>query len=172
MKKLFYLMAGFAIVLLVLYTYIGGFTAPDISVITSKPLYVAGIPFKGSMDDEALQEAFRQSADLLKAGTLNGTLGNIYYNNPESSSDSIEAFIGVLVPDSAVALPAGYELRTVPGGRQVVHVEVVANLAIAPQKLYSAAFDYAKEENLKLEEFYVEWFPGEDRGVLEVPVQQ
>lgn len=165
-------MAGFATILLVLYTYLGGFAAPDVSVTTSETMYVAGVPFEGSVKDEKLQNAFKTSAEVLKSGGLSGTLSNIYYNDPEKAGDSIRAFIGVIIPDSAAQLPEGYELRTIPGGRKVVRAEANANMALLPRKLYAAAFDYAKEEKLKLEEFYVEWFPAEDRGVLEVPVKQ
>ena len=49
MKKFFYIMAGVAIVLLVLYTYLGGFTEPEVSVTTSKTIYVAGQPYQGSI---------------------------------------------------------------------------------------------------------------------------
>ena len=172
MKKLFYVMAGFAIILLVLYTYLGGFTAPDVALATSKTIYIAGQPYQGSVEDEALGKAFQRAAEVLEKNELNGMPGNIYYNDPDKSGDSLRAFVGVIIPDTSVALPTGYELRTVPGGRQVVHVEVNANVAIAPKKLYEAVFDYAKEENLKLEDFYVEWFPASDRGVVEVPVKE
>lgn len=172
MKKLLYVMAGFAILLLVFYTYIGGFTAPDVTLTTSKPMYVAGQPFEGSVEDEAMGNLFQRASQVLEQGELEGMLGNIYYNDPDKSGDSIHAFIGVVIPDSTANLPQGYTLRTVPGGRQVVHAEVNASVAMSPRKLYAAVFDYAKEEKLKLEEFYVEWFPEEDQGVLEVPVKQ
>ena len=172
MKKFFYVMAGLAIVLLVLYTFLGGFTEPEVSVTTSKTIYVAGVPFEGSLKDEDLQGAFRISAKLLKSSELSGTLGNIYYNNPEKGADSIRAFIGVIIPDTSITLPEGYELRTVPGGRKVVHAEANADLALLPRKLYAAVFEYAEQENLKLEDFYVEWFPASDQGVVEVPVKK
>ncbi|GHA63954.1 GyrI-like domain-containing protein [Pontibacter akesuensis] len=172
MKKLLYVMAGFAILLLVFYTYLGGFTDPEVTIATSKPMYVAGQPFEGSVEDEALGNAFQRAAQLLEQNELQGTLGNIYYNNPDNSGDSIRAFIGIIIPDSTVKLPQGYTLRKVPGGRKVVHAEVNARVAMAPGKLYEAVFDYAKEQNLQLEEYYVEWFPADDEGVLEVPVKQ
>ncbi|RDV13786.1 AraC family transcriptional regulator [Pontibacter diazotrophicus] len=173
MKTFFYVMAGVAIVLLVLYTYIGGFTAPDVSVITSETKYVAGQPYEGTIKDEALSKTFQRAAEVLDNNELEGMLGNIYYNDPDKSGDSLRAFVGIIVPDTNnITLPAGYELRTVPGGRQVVRAEVNATIAVAPDKLYAAVFDYAQEENLQLEDFYVEWFPEDDRGVVEVPVRQ
>ncbi|MCJ8166837.1 GyrI-like domain-containing protein [Pontibacter sp. E15-1] len=172
MKKLFYITAGIATILLVLYTYIGGFTAPEVSLTTSETLYVAGQPYHGAVDDAALGNAFKRAAEALDNKELEGVPGNIFYNDPDKSGDSLRAFIGVIIPDATVALPAGYELRTVPGGRQVIHVEVNANIAIAPKKLYGAVADYAKEQELQFEDFYVEWYPASDRAVVEVPVKQ
>ncbi len=172
MKKLFYVIAALATMLLVIYTYIGGFTAPEAFVTTSKTIFVAGQPFHGAVNDEALGNAFKRATEVLEKKELSGVPGNIFYNDPDKSGDSLRAFIGIIVPDSSVALPAGYELRTVPGGRQVIHVEVNANIAIAPKKLYGAVVDYAKEEKLQFEDFYVEWYPASDRAVVEVPVKQ
>ncbi|MFD2246626.1 GyrI-like domain-containing protein [Pontibacter ruber] len=171
-KKALLVLVVLTIIGITFYTYLGGFTKPTVTIATSKTMYVAGVPFEGSMKDEKLQNAFKMSADVLQKGSLKGTLGNIYYNDPEKSGDSLRAFIGIIIPDSTAKLPNGYTLRTVPGGRKVIHAEANANLALLPRKLYTAAFDYAKEEKLKMEEFYVEWFPEEDQGVLEVLVKQ
>lgn len=172
MKKFFYIMAGFAVVLLVLYTYLGGFAAPDVKTVTSETRHVVGIPFEGSIEDEDFGGAFRMAASLVKSGRVKGMLGNIYYNDPDKSGDSIRAFIGVIVTDTAATLPDGYELRTVAGGKKVVRAEAEGNIALLPRKLYKAVFDYAEEQELKLEDFYVEWFPADDRGVVEVPVKE
>jgi hypothetical protein len=171
MKKFLYIMVGIAIVMLVLYTYLGGFTTPDVAVRPSEKMYIAGIPFNGSLDDERFGNYFRRAAEVVDKGELQGMLANVYYNDPESN-DSIDAFIGIIIPDSAVLLPADYELRVIPAKRNVVHAEANANMALLPRKLYKAVFDYAKENNLKLETFYVEWFPENDKGVVEVPFKK
>ncbi|SFG64650.1 GyrI-like domain-containing protein [Pontibacter chinhatensis] len=171
-KKVFYIVAGIATVVLVFYTYLGGFTAADTSLATSQTMYVAGQSFEGAVEDKALGQAFQRVSQVLQEKKLEGHPGNIYYNDPDRSGDSLRAFIGIIIPDSTVKLPEGYTLRTVPGGRKVVRAEATANIALLPKKLYGAVFDYAKEEKLKLEEFYVEWFPEDDKGVLEVPVKE
>lgn len=172
MKKLLYILVALAIIVAVLFTYLGAFTSAEVAVKSSKEMFVAGIPYQGHVNDEQFGNAFRRAAELRDKGELKGVLGNIYYNNPESKSDSIRAFIGLIVPDSAVALPAGYELRVVPARQKVVQASATANVLFLPKKLYTAVFDYAEEQNLKLETFYVEWFPEDDRGVVEVPVKE
>ncbi len=172
MKKVYYAIAGLAIILLVLFTYIGGFTKPEVKLTTSETLYVVGQPFEGSVKDEALGKAFQKAAKILEDKELEGTLGNIYYNDPDKSGDSLKAFIGVMVPDPSIKLPQGYTLRTAEGGKRVIRAEVNANIMVAPKKLYGAVYDFAEENKLKLEDFYVEWFPASDRGVVEVPIKQ
>ncbi|WP_299818640.1 GyrI-like domain-containing protein [uncultured Pontibacter sp.] len=172
MRKLFYVLAGLAIILLVLYTYMGGFTKPDVTLATSKTIYVAGQPFEGSVKDETLGNAFQRAAKLVESKELEGVLGNIYYNDPDKSGDSLKAFVGVIVPNADVKLPEGYTMRTVEGGKKVVRAEVNASIMLSPKKLYGAVYDYAEEEKLKLEDFYVEWFPEQDRGIVEIPVKQ
>lgn len=165
-------LAVLGIIALTFYTYSGGFSSPDFTVVTSQPIYVAGRAFNGSIKDEQMDNAFRRAAEVLDKKELEGVLGSIYYNNPDTSGDSIQAFIGIVVSDSAVRLPADYALRVVPGGRSVVHGEVEAHYTMAPKRLYGGIFEYAKENNLQLEDFYVEWFPEDHKGMLQVPIKQ
>ena len=154
------------------YTYLGGFKKPTVSVKQSKPLLIAGQPFNGTVKDEAFGNAFRKAAELRDSKKLEGMLANVYYNNPESDRDSIKAFIGILIQDSTIKLPEGYELLRVQGNRKVIHSEIEAHYMVGPGKLYTSLFEYAKENKLKLEDFYVEWFPADRKGVVEVPVKR
>ncbi|NDK57263.1 GyrI-like domain-containing protein [Pontibacter fetidus] len=154
-----------------IYAWLGGFSSPTVTVTTSEPLLIAGQPFKGAVKDEAFGKAFQKAAQLRDSKAIEGMLGNVYYNNPESERDTIKAFIGIVIQDSTIKLPEGYELLHVPGGRKVLRTEVEAHFMIGPGKLYSSLFDYAEENKMKLEDFYVEWFPTERKGIVEVPVK-
>ena len=171
-KKFLLVMVVLSIIVGAFYAYLGGFSSAKISEANSQQLFVAGRAFKGSVKDNQINDAFRRAAEVLDKKELEGMLGNIYYNNPDDKSDSISAFIGVIIPDSTAQLPADYELRVVPGGRQALRGEVNAHYMLAPNKLYEAIFDYAKEKNLELETFYVEWFPEDHKGIVEVPIKE
>jgi hypothetical protein len=155
-----------------IYAYVGGFSEPKVLVTTSEPLLFAGQRFEGTVKDKAFGEAFQKAAKLVGEGKIQGVLGNVYYNNPAGKSDTVKAFIGVLIQDSTMRLPEGYELLHVPGGRKVVHSEINAHYMIAPGKLYTNLFAYAEENKLKLEDFYVEWFPEDRKAVVEVPLKE
>lgn len=171
-KKFLLVMVVLSIIVGAFYAYLGGFSNAKVTEVSSEQLYVAGRAFKGSVTDNLINDSFRRAAEVLDKKELEGMLGNIYYNNPEGRADSVNAFIGVIIPDSAVQLPADYELRVVPAGRRALRGEVNAHYMLAPNKLYEAIFDYAKEKNLELETFYVEWFPEDHRGIVEVPIKE
>jgi hypothetical protein len=120
------------------YAFLGGFNKPEIIITASPSRYVAGQYYEGPADDPAFGEYFKKAGRLHEAKTLPGNLANIYYNSPEEKSDSIKAFIGILVPDSSVSLPAGYELRVWKGGSKVVQATTRAHYLLAPNKLYPA----------------------------------
>ncbi|MBD1398963.1 GyrI-like domain-containing protein [Pontibacter sp. JH31] len=171
-RKFLLVMVILSIIVGAFYAYLGGFSSAKVSEVDSQQLFVAGRAFKGAVTDNLINDSFRRAAEVLDKKELEGMLGNIYYNNPEDRGDSIHAFIGVVIPDSAVQLPADYELRVVPAGRRALRSEVNAHYMLAPNKLYEAIFDYAKEKNLGLETFYVEWFPEDHQGIVEVPIKE
>lgn len=149
------------------YGYLGGFDKPDISVTTSSTAFIAGQYYEGPADNKAFGEYFKKAGQLQESGTLPGTLANIFYNNPEEKSDTIKAFIGIMLPDSSAALPAGYQWRRWQGGQRVVRVSTQAHYLLAPNKLYPALFEYLKEHQLKTRSLYLEAFPAKDRAVVE-----
>ena len=171
-RKFLLVMVVLSIIVGAFYAYLGGFSSAKVSEVSSEQLYVAGRAFKGSVTDNHINDSFRRAAEVLDKKELEGVLGNIYYNNPEGRADSVNAFIGVIIPDSSVQLPADYTLRVVPAGRRALRGEVNAHYMLAPNKLYEAIFNYAKEKNLELETFYVEWFPEDHHGIVEVPIKE
>jgi hypothetical protein len=166
-KKFLLVILGLMAVAFGYYGYLGGFNKPDISIATSSARYVAGQYYEGPADSRQFGEYFKRAGQLQTSKDLTGSLANIYYNNPETQQDTIKAFIGVLMPDTSVALPAGYEWRVWKGGRRVVQVSTRAHYLLAPNKLYPALFDYLKENKLKTAPQYLELFPQKDQAMVE-----
>jgi effector-binding domain-containing protein len=169
-KKYWMYLAVVAGLVLVFYTYIGGFTNVTVMQTQSTPLIVAGKPFEGNTDSEELGQIYEQVGKSVEQKQLAGDFAGIFYNNPSPDTKTVKAFIGVAIQDSTVALPAGFSVRVVPGGRPVLRGELDATIAIAPRRIYAALFDYAKENTLTLQEFYVERFPQGKPAVIEVAV--
>jgi hypothetical protein len=141
-----------------LYAYLGGFNPVTVQVVTTDTHYLAGRYFAGPLNDEKLGELFRQASGNLDAKKVDGVLANIYYNNPEQENDSIKAFIGIKVLDTIAAIPNGYELKRIAGGKKVVQASVQAHYMLSPKKLYPALFDYLKANKLQTTSTYLEIF--------------
>lgn len=155
-----------------IYAYVGGFAKVDITQTTTSDMIMAGRYFEGNPDSEEMGDVYRSVGQAVEQKKLTGDLGGIFYNNPTKESKTVKAFIGVIVADSTAALPAGFELRRVPAGAPVLQGTLDASMMIAPKNLYSALFDYAEENNIKLQEFYIERFPENKPAVIQIKLQQ
>ena len=162
-----------AIILLTLaaagtYAYMGGTRSPQVRLeTTAAPLYLAGQPFSGAVRSDAFGQLFRQAKDA--QSRLRGDLANLYLNDPETAHDTIKAFIGLAVADTAQPLPAGFRYRLVPAGQRVMAARLRGvSYLLAPNKLYPAALEAVKTQKLTQRgDFYLERFgPGDDSEVL------
>lgn len=153
-----------AIILLTLaaagtYVYLGGTREPRVALeTTAAPLYLAGQPFRGSVRGEGFGQLFRQAKEA--QSRLSGDLTNLYLNDPETAHDTISAFIGLAVADTARTLPAGFRYRVVPAGQRVVAARLTGvSYLLAPNRLYPAALDAIKNKKLTQRgDFYLERF--------------
>jgi len=146
------------------YAYLGGLRSPTVTLETAAaPVLLAGQPYVGGAREERFGELFRAAKQRLDAGASAGAaLANIYYSYPTGPQDTLRAFVGLTVADSAAPLPAGWRYRAVPAGRRVV-VARLANVSfqLAPAKLETAALDFINKEKLSSQPFYYEQFgPG------------
>ena len=155
------------------YAYLGGLRKPSVALETSPtPVLLAGQPYHGKVNDARFGELFREAKQRQDASPTPLPLANLYYNNPESAHDSIRAFVGLRVPDSAAALPAGWRYRVVPAGRRAVVARLTGvSFLLAPGKLYDAAEQGIKDLKLTKEPFYLEQFGPNETDELRVGVK-
>jgi hypothetical protein len=172
MRFFFPLVLIFTAIGLSIYAYLGGLRTPSVALeTTTAPVLLAGQPFHGKVDDSHFGELFRTAKNWQDAHP-GQPLANLYYNNPEAAHDSIRAFVGVLVPDTAAALPAGWRYRVVPAGRRVIAAKVQGvSFLLAPGKLYAAAQQHIKDQKLTGEPFYLEQFGPNEEDELRVGVK-
>ena len=161
-----FLIAIFSIILVTagVYAYFGGFSTPEITRIVSPEIHVAGKEYKGSVKTEEFGNLFLEAGQLVAQKKITGDLGGIYYNDPEKHKDSIHAFIGVIIPNLNTPVPAGYKVRTLPAGKKAIQGKIESHLALAPAKLFPAIFKYAEENNIPLQDFFVERYPDTDHA--------
>jgi hypothetical protein len=154
------------------YVYLGGTRDPKISLeTTTAPLYLAGQPFHGAVNGDAFGQLFRQAKDA--QASLRGDLANLYLNDPETAHDTIRAFIGLAVADTARALPAGFRYRVVPAGQRVLAARIQGvSYLLAPNKLYPSVFEAIKTQKLTQRgDFYLERFGADETSEVMVGIK-
>jgi hypothetical protein len=171
-RFLFPLVLAFTVIGLGIYAYLGGLRTPTVALeTTAAPVLLAGQPFHGKVDDSRFGELFREAKQRQDANPAL-PLANLYYNNPESAHDSIRAFVGVRVPDTAAALPAGWRYRVVPAGQRMLAARVQGvSFLLSPGKLYAAAQQGLKDLKLTGQPFYLEQFGPDKVDELRVGVK-
>ncbi len=151
------------------YAWLGGLRQPAVALeTTAAPVLLAGQAYAGPAQGEGFGPLFQRAKQVLDEGRLPGAvLANLYYNNPETAHDTVRAFVGLAVADTLHPLPAGLRYRFVPAGQRVVAARVAGvSYLLSPNKLYPAALDFAKAQNLAPRDFYLERFgPGETAEV-------
>jgi hypothetical protein len=154
------------------YAYLGGFAKPDVALVTTeKPVFLAGQYYAGIPDND-FGKLFTKANDLQRSGRVRGTLGNIYYNDPEKEGEEVKAFIGLVVADTiSQQLPEGYRYRTFAAGQKVLRARVNAHFMLAPGRLYDALKDAAEQQKLKMQKVYLEQFPEDAPAEMLVVVQ-
>ncbi|RYY13023.1 MAG: AraC family transcriptional regulator [Cytophagaceae bacterium] len=168
MRFLFPLVLLFTALGLGIYAYLGGLRTPTVALETSAaPVLLAGQPYAGKVDNQRFGELYREAKTMQENGRLGAAraLANLYYNDPEAAHDSIRAFVGLAVADTARPLPAGWHYRVVPAGRRALHARVAGvSFLLAPGKLYAAAEQALKTQQLTKQPPYLEQFGAADES--------
>ncbi|OGX87902.1 hypothetical protein BEN47_10245 [Hymenobacter lapidarius] len=154
------------------YVYLGGNREPVVTLETiTAPVYLAGQPFQGAVTGAGFGELFRQAKDA--QASLHGDLANLYLNDPETAKDTVTAFIGLALPDTSQALPAGFRYRVVPAGQRVVAARLTGvSYLLSPNKLYPAALEYLEKRKLSSRgDFYLERFGTDDASEVWIGVK-
>ncbi|MEY3416186.1 MAG: hypothetical protein RL711_55 [Bacteroidota bacterium] len=174
MKKHYYII--FAVILLIasvsigFYINMGGFAKSTSTLLDTPARVLIAQHYKGSVKNKAFAVCFSTAADLIKSGGVKGQLAAYYVNNPDKGDGTADAFVGILLPDTAiVTLPKGFERVLIPA-RQVIHTEIKAHFSMA-SKIYNDAKKFAKNHQLRVYEVEVlEIYPSEKEFVLETPI--
>ncbi|OGX81011.1 GyrI-like domain-containing protein [Hymenobacter glacialis] len=154
------------------YVYLGGNREPVVALeTTTAPVYLAGQPFQGAVTGAGFGGLFRQAKEA--QASLHGDLANLYLNDPETAKDTVTAFIGLALPDTSQALPAGFRYRVVPAGQRVVAARLTGvSYLLSPNKLYPAALEYLEKRKLRARgDFYLERFGADDASEVWIGVK-
>lgn len=151
------------------YARYGGFNDPEIKTITVPEYKIIGKEYTGKMTAKEFGQLFEAAEKMLKEGKVKGDVAGVFYTNPQKESDTVQAFVGVLLKDSLQVLPEGYTIRTV-AERKVIQAHIKAHVLVSPF-VYPDIEEFAKENNIVLTHVpAVEIYPSTEEMFIQVPV--
>lgn len=175
-RKIFFIVIPVVLALAaVIYALLGGFREAEISLVEVKGGYrLAGKPYVGTLKNPALTQLLDEVGSHWESGALPGVLTVAILKEPLTDKDTVEQFIGVLLPAGAEPekLPASYEVMEVPA-RQAVRASLDAHASVwpSPDKLRDKAEAFARERGYTLQsEVFFEMYHGPSRLEIEMPL--
>jgi len=152
-----------------LYFRQGGLNKVSIEKINTTKRYVIGKKFEGNVSGKGFADLFDEIKKLKSDSNLNGHLGNIFYNNPEKSEGEIKAFFGVISNQRPNPIEGYKTIELIP--ENYIQGSINASGAFV-NKTYNAIFEYAEQNNITLDEKYIEWFPSENEIVVQIKIKE
>lgn len=172
MKKKIILIVLALIFIIGLYYYhkLGGFNEPEITLAEAPSYVIAGKPYQGKMTTKEFGKLFEEAETYLEKKTIRGTSAGVFYTNAEKETDSIKAFVGVILSDTLQAIPKGYEKRRIPA-RKIIRAHIKSHLLVAPF-IYPDIEEHAKLKKAELLHVpAIEMYPSDKEMIIEVPVK-
>lgn len=160
-----------------IYWQMGGFEQPEASVIEVEGGYtLVGKEYIGTLKHPALNELLDEVGQRWESGELPGVLTVAVLKEPKTDKDTVEQFIGVLLPagQTPKQLPPGYEIMQMPA-RKAIRVTLEAHSSVwpSPDKLRDRAEAFAKEKGYTLQSgILFEKYHGPRKLEVEVPLSE
>lgn len=150
----------------IIYSYLGGFNKPVITVEEVTPFSVYGYAYEGQLGSRQFGKLFRNADSLVDNQLIEGKVTGVFYNQPDNQNDTVRTFVGVLSPDS---LFVEVEKREYNPGK-VVQAVIKANYLVLPVNIYPKIIKFARENNIELSEQSFEIYEQEDLLKILIPV--
>ncbi|AHM60738.1 hypothetical protein D770_12410 [Flammeovirgaceae bacterium 311] len=163
------------VVATLIYWQLGGFREAQAELVEVEGGYtLVGKHYLGTLQHPSLQEILDEVGQRWERGELPGVLTVAVIQEPVTDKDTVEQFIGVLLPaaESLKQLPQGYEIMQVEAQKAIrVSLDAHSSVWPTPDKLRQKAEDYARENNIKIQpRMLLEKYYGPGRLEVELPL--
>jgi len=158
---------------LIIYTWLGGFQKAVIEKTTLSACTLMGKDYIGNAKSEKLGEIFVEIQNLKNEGKISGTLAVIYFSIIGAKEDSVHAFVGIIVKDSTTqVLPKDFIYKTLPSQQGLQARLNINSLVLTAEKIentHLAINEFAQKEKIKLQPIALEKYFSESEFVMEIP---
>lgn len=170
MRKIGLIVGGLLLIVgVIMYSYLGGFSEPVITIEETAPFSVYGYSYEGQLGNREFGKLFRVADSLVDNAVLKGVVAGVFYNQPSRQEDTVKTFVGVLAADTVAA--TGIERRDYRPGR-VIQATIEAHYLVMPVNIYPKIMEFAKENNIELSGQSFEIYERKDFLKIRMPVQE
>ncbi|WP_224996595.1 hypothetical protein [Cesiribacter sp. SM1] len=175
-KILFIVIPSVLLVSAIIYWLLGGFKSPQVEVVAVEGGYtLVGKHYLGTLKHPALQDILDEVGQRWESGQLPGVLTVAVLKEPVTDKDTVEQFIGVLLPatEQLKELPEGYEIMEVEAQRAIrVSLDAHSSVWPTPDKLRQRAEEHARENGLAIQpHILLEKYYGPGHLEVELPLE-
>jgi hypothetical protein len=158
---------GLALIIWGAYKWMGGGREPSFSYVEVPEFQLYGYMYKGRPGSSTLEAQFFEVRDL--SAFEEGKYLTLVSFGTGNTVDTLRQFIGTRNPD----VPDHFERYSVPAGRYVeVVLDMDAMVRPSPGHIRSLASDFAGQMNLRLSDWNLEIFTGDEELKVLFPVVQ
>lgn len=175
-KILLIVVTIFLVAAAVVYWQVGGFEEPSVQTVAVEGGHyrMIGKPYIGTPGHPELEKTFREIRKRWEGGELPGIMAVAVFKEPLTNKDTLEQFVGVLLPPNTAAgpLPEGYELLQIPV-QQAVQAKVEAHSVVwpSPGSLREKIVQFAGQQGQLLRgDVTLEKYVSPRRLEVEVPI--
>ena len=150
-------------IVFLIYVYLGGLERPKIELVEVEDYDLVGSIFEGDYKAKVLEEKFFAMRHLLETKQVEGVLTIVNYPHKKAENGTVKQFIGILVKDKPDYIPDNLSRLVIPA-MQAIRVTINSNYLVmpSPEDIKERAYEYAKKNNLELQDISIEeYFPKE-----------
>lgn len=139
------------------YYWLGGFDDIEVQEVENLSFSIAGKPYRGKFyRADSLQDIQEDVANLILSENFNGDFAEVNYINTGTSEEEVDLFLGVVFFEDAIQIPGDFKVRNF-NARKFLAVKLNMYHAVRPsvEKVQKILYDYAKEKNYQVEEYFV-----------------
>lgn len=170
-KKVLWLSVGIlSIILIAGYNHLGGFHEIEMEVVEIDHYHLIGNYYEGRYDRDSIATLFFNAKKFLDAKSYTGTLSvvNFLGDTEIEKGDTIQIFVGLILPKEPVEIPGLFDYRKVKGGK-ILRASIEAHSFVIPSRetIEGEMKEYALANDILLEPIIIEKYFSDEKLVIE-----
>lgn len=152
------------------YNYLGGFHKIKMEVVETDNYHLLGNFYEGRYDRDSVATLFFEAKKFVDNNETSGILSVVNFLGQKEieKGDSVEIFVGVIMPDEPSEIPDQLDYRKIEGGK-ILRASVEAHSLVIPtrEKIEGEMKKFAQEKAILLQPIIIEKYISDEKLVVE-----